>query len=447
MLKKILLLSVLMTAAAGLRAQPEVTGVAGECVHGGALTVTGSGFGVKDPAGPLVWDDGASSPPLETYYDETLPTSAQQGDEYNMAYRAVPFRGLEGPNPRIAYILGGAHATDTSASMYASGNNVSIGRNLSSFQFFAQYWYRVDPLFDESNHPTMGENMKELCLSGAEGEIYGGEWGYYNWCNSHVPDANFTDPVKLGRLGADCPDLPYGCTDDERTVYHDSPVNGWIKMQWEGDYDETHDNPVVTFTTYPDGQVTRLDHYGNPITTFETIYGCGYPQAGGLRFLGIGGFARVPRTNNGVNSFRYFAGVYMDDTRARVMLGDDPDIASCSVLEPQIPSAWSDGSITVSVNLGELPDAGTAYLFVFDADNASNPTGFPVTFPCAAAEETAAETVDPAPDGLTDPAQDFAGDTLPPDVPTDTAVDAAPDPEAEGQDDGGDEGCGCSVVR
>ncbi len=376
-MKQILLVVVLLTARAAL-AEPIVNAVSGNIVHGSSVTINGTGFGGKSQAAPLVWDDGTSSPPLSTYYDEALPSNAQQGPNYNMSYRAVPFRNAGSPHSRLNYILGGAHATSTSAGMYNGGNNVSIGKNLTSFKFFAQYYYRVDPDFDEENHPNEIDNMKELSLSGASGQIYGGRWGYYNWCNSHVPDVNYRGTVRLGRLGVDCPSAPYACSTDQYTVEHASPINGWVKMQWEGAYDAARDNPTVRLTTYPDGKVTERDHYGNPITTFETLFGCGFPAAGELRFLGIGGFARVPRFNNGTNSFRYFGGVYIDGTPARVMLGDRSDYAACTKMEPQIPSAWSDGSITVKVNLGSHPDGGTAYLFVFDGENRRNAVGFPV---------------------------------------------------------------------
>ncbi|MBW2459360.1 MAG: hypothetical protein JRI68_33010, partial [Deltaproteobacteria bacterium] len=203
-------------------------------------------------------------------------------------------------------------------------------------------------------------------------------WGYYAWCGSTVPDINYHGPVRLSRLGVDCPDLPYACSDDPYVVTHQSPKDGWVKMQWEGGYDPTHDNPTVRFTTYPDGAVTDTDHYGNTITTFETIYGCGYPPSDGLQGLGISGFSRVPRTHNGTNSFRYFTAVYVDGTPARVMLGDHAVYESCTVMEPQSPTSWGEGAIEVTANLGGLPASGTAYLYVFDGDGQHSSPGFPV---------------------------------------------------------------------
>ena len=365
-------------------AQLDITNVFGNLVYGGSLTIMGTGFGIKSPAAPLVWNDGMSNPTLSTYYDGYLPTNAQQGSYYNMAYRSVPFRGLNGPNSRISYILGGAHATNSQADSYSVGGNVGLGKNIASHSYFINYYYRVDPFFDEENHPTYSDNMKEIVLSNTQGSFYPDGWGafgYADWCNSHVPDVNQRGAIKLGRMTIDPAhqSVPYGCSGNN-LVYHNNPINGWIKMQWEGVYNHQYDAPQYSLTTYPDGQKTFRSHYGDGLTVTETFRGpwAGYPKENDLKFIGIGGFARVPRMNNGLNSFRYFAAVYMDNTRARVMLGDKQDYSACTIMEPQIPSVWSDNSITVSVNLGGLPASGTAYLYVFDANNNGNVIGYPI---------------------------------------------------------------------
>ena len=50
-----LVLVVFSTALA--RSQPVVSGVSGDIEHGAIMTITGSAFGVKDPAAPLKYDN------------------------------------------------------------------------------------------------------------------------------------------------------------------------------------------------------------------------------------------------------------------------------------------------------------------------------------------------------------------------------------------------------
>lgn len=361
-----------------LNAQPIVQNVSGSLNHNSQIIINGIDFGNKNPASPLVWDNCRNNVPLSTYYDQWLPTNAEQGSYYNMAYRAVPFRSLNSPTTRIDYILGGAHAVSHHFGTYNMGGNVGLGKNMNSFNFFIQYWYRIDPLFDPENHPTETDNMKEIDLTATAGLFYTGDHGYLGWCGNTIPTINFTAPIRLGRMPVDCPELPYGCSNDQYVVYHQNPINDWVKMQWEGGYNTTYDNPVVKLTTYPDGAVTSLSHYGTEITTSDIYVGCGYPNAGELQFVGIGGFARVERLNNGQNSFRYFAAVYMDSTPARVMLGNNTNYDSCTIMEPQIPISWSNNSISCIVNLGTHPDTGSAYLFVFNVSGQHNSTGYPV---------------------------------------------------------------------
>ncbi len=73
------------------------------------------------------------------------------------------------------------------------------------------------------------------------------------------------------------------------------------------------------------------------------------------------------------NAWRYFDDMYVDTTHARVVMANNSDYESATIVEPQIPSAWSDTEITFTVNLGMLSETGTRCLFVFDADNNRSP--------------------------------------------------------------------------
>ena len=72
----------------------------------------------------------------------------------------------------------------------------------------------------------------------------------------------------------------------------------------------------------------------------------------------------------------YWGELYIDTTLARVELGNNPSFAASTHREIQIPTAWSNGSISIKVNKGSFP-AGTAYLFVID-ENGNPSAGYPV---------------------------------------------------------------------
>jgi hypothetical protein len=62
----------------------------------------------------------------------------------------------------------------------------------------------------------------------------------------------------------------------------------------------------------------------------------------------------------------YFADIVVDESWARVELGDAPTWEACTNLEYQPATAWSDGAITCTVNLGAFSDGQPLWAFVTD---------------------------------------------------------------------------------
>ena len=56
-------------------------------------------------------------------------------------------------------------------------------------------------------------------------------------------------------------------------------------------------------------------------------------------------------------------------------MGDAPKYDDCTHREIQIPSAWSEASITVDVNVGKFTSGSFVYLFVIEEDGKKS-TGF-----------------------------------------------------------------------
>ena len=91
------------------------------------------------------------------------------------------------------------------------------------------------------------------------------------------------------------------------------------------------------------------------------------------RYFQIGTYARPPSSNN----WRYFSDIYLDTkSRARVVIGNNQVYDQCTIRETQIPTSWTDTSITFTVNHGKLQH-GQAYLFVLNPDGVIQ--GTPVT--------------------------------------------------------------------
>ena len=75
----------------------------------------------------------------------------------------------------------------------------------------------------------------------------------------------------------------------------------------------------------------------------------------------------------------YVDNVYVDNTKARVEIGNASTWSSCTKREIQVPAVWSDNEITFNVNQGEFQNGESAFLFVVD-ENGNASDGYPITF-------------------------------------------------------------------
>jgi len=330
--------------------------------HKDSITLSGSGFGIKNPAAPRVWDacDDGSTNDLNTYWNgQNWPLVA--GDEDNLPdYRtSYPISNpMFMPHNRITKYLSGGVTTagggweNGAAAAIAFTHCPSGGWNTR--KVFAMWYYRIAPTYSIDDGTMGGHNMKEFASNPGCGYLDTPQ-NYLDHCNGGTPVMNNPSNAELK-----CMPSGYGSSCGGGQLFYNNPMLSWQHMELEFDATgyrwSVSDGIDISASGWCGEKVLREDPYS----------------------MSIGGFSRWPYTN-AFGNYRYFAAVYLDDTYSRVMMGNNPDWDNCTIREPQIPSTWSDSSITCSVNLGALPDNSTAYLFVFDADNNHNGVGYPIT--------------------------------------------------------------------
>jgi hypothetical protein len=124
-------------------AQVTVSGHSGTWTHGSSVTVTGSGFGSKSTAAPLVWDDCSGTNPL-TLWSGAWPDSSWEAT-YRANYRtpATVGRGVALPHSHVTKYLSGAHYSYWD-SPYAGGGRSNTGANVMFWRYTTahpSYWY------------------------------------------------------------------------------------------------------------------------------------------------------------------------------------------------------------------------------------------------------------------------------------------------------------------
>jgi hypothetical protein len=335
---------------------PVIQATAGAFHHKGTVTISGSGFGDKARAAPVVWDDASGTSILEKW-DGAWPN---QNPAYNTEYRSAQ-RSIGLPHARISRYIAGAHYGWGGAD---AGYNVVFWKNRTSPSYPAytyMSWYqRIDDawIFQDNLTPDTDNNIKmsafSVCCSPYE--LPNNWYVEYNarptsrssslaW---HINDdgSSLQSPDANGRSwwwsGAINP-MSGVWTKIEQEIKHSSQSDGYIRL-WE--------NGVLKI------------NYAGPTDKY----------AGTARSEGIGGYARSRSANN----WRYFADVYLDYTPARVVLANSNDLGAATVIENQIPSIWGSSSITVTANLGRFAAGQTAYLYVVNASGQRNSPGYPI---------------------------------------------------------------------
>ncbi len=415
MVRRIGLLIIFVLSPFVCFAAPSVSSVSSSLIHGNTVTISGSDFGTKSPAAPLMWDDcegetNETAPSTSTAnsssqvaYSHVVPGAARNGDDVPLSHRTL-YRNA--PHTAVSTSIGGPHSH---SDMYIAGGHyfcltdcegqydggLNGARDVAitvatpsgyAERWFATWYSRVDPSWPT----TCGgdHNQKITCFQ--EGvQLYDDGLSHYIYLDLFIKtcsDAGYytTKAAQSAAISGDYSEFP-DTTPPWRYNLGDHYVPARVNSNFEGwTREEQRIANDTGFIHYLVDNNSGWWGTGNP----DFFTGSGGTDLGydGIRSFSVGGFYKY--TNTPINAmqhsdaFRYFDDIYIDSTLSRVILANNATYASATILEPQPPTAWAAGEITVTVNQGAIPD-GTAYLFVFDADNDANATGYTVTLVAA----------------------------------------------------------------
>jgi hypothetical protein len=347
----------LLFLACSATAAPVITQVSGAFNHKAVVTITGSGFGLKAQAAPVVWDD-ASGASILGEWDGAWPN---QNATYNTSYRAAQ-RGISLPHANITRYIAGAHYGSGGAD---AGYNVIFWKNrtITSYPAYTYMsWYqRIDDawVFQNNQTPETDNNIKmsafSVCCSPYELPN--------NWYIEYNPRPTSRTSTATWHLNDDGFSLDYPDANGHSWYWSGAvnPMSGvWIKIEQEIKYSKQSEGYIKLW----ENGILKINYAGATDL---------YP--GTARSEGIGGYAR----SRGTNNWRYFADVYLDYTPARVVIANNANLSAATIIENQIPSVWTSTSVAISANLGKFSAGQTAYLFVVDSSGVRNTSGFPVT--------------------------------------------------------------------
>lgn len=332
--------------------------------HGASVTITSgaSDFTSKPTAAPVVWDN------IEDGVCDTTATVGAWTTTNDLQTDDVTTNNQRSTNS--------TYAVDFNFTDDLVDNNAAFTGGTDSQTWYGQYWFYFPAETDFASRISGNTKFLRLWSSGSavenfrvtfEGydvstaieDITGGtsiDWEPVivgtNWVDEifgHA-DPGFVDPGKMGwkQFEADLAGETWHLVQLEYVDSTPGVADGRIKIWING----TLILERAAFQTRDSG---------------ETAY---------KRWKYLGFEETVAPGGDG-NEHVYFDDYYIDNTLARVEIGNNASYNACTIKEIQPPTAWSTSSITVTGNVGAL--TGTAYVFVTDVNGDQNATGYEIT--------------------------------------------------------------------
>ena len=334
---------------------PAVASVGGTATDGASLVISGSGFGQKSPAKPYLWA------PMETSMSpSSLGVVTSWYSTGSMSFMAGC--GVGGGGCSEGARSDGVNTNEWAASILspASADWNAYGQET--------YVYRKSK---KTFTYDSGKNVKTIRV-----------WSMS--ASGSIQRPNFYMSMGNGRIGIEGIPTPYAdyTMPASTLAVGKGPVGQWYTEEVSLKSNSSSSAADADYRLAVNGgpNLVQFPNTQWMTNTFKIKVDSGYENDGRMKMLfpihmiveGSDGW--VPS----VAGSQFWADdVYVDTTWQRVMIGDSPQWNTCTAREIQIPTAWSDGSISVVANLKAFPAGKSKYLFVVDK-NGNPSSGFPL---------------------------------------------------------------------
>jgi len=367
-------------------AAPVINGISGSPAHGKTLLIGGTGFGVKTIAAPFMWDNfenGTPGNPLSTarWGLKTISPTVACYNNSNVRNSSSNTLSL------YSEILHGS-----APSFWL--DNVTSGRKI-----YLNMWIYYD---HGNGEPLSGSTYQVKTWRFHVGtnsyNIQAPSAPLFCWDSSIDGDNNANYYIPITYSGAAIPPNPiYGTATPTRTDIENKILfnNYWMNVQWEFEDSsevDAYDACLKVYYSYEPSQTHPYFRGEIPDTSTGQVWATHISGKPNDRIKSVLFQNYIDALSGGANI--YYDDIYIDNTWARVEIGNASDYNSCTHREIQLPAAWDDGSISITVNQGSFSDGETGYLYVIDENGISNANGYAINFDSATILQ---DTIHPAP--------------------------------------------------
>ena len=343
-------------------AAPSIISVSGD----DTIIITGSGFGTKSHAAPLFFDDfedgtaGQLLPDNANGYWTALGSS--DGGQYSNVIDDSLTGGTAYSGNLAAYNRFKVGATGTTEDLETSYHTFT-----ATDKVYVSFYFRDEAVTNDdgrtvvkagrvtSNYDTTNHYNGPGVVAFSPGGPLGSYW-------------NTTFSYDNGSGATQVTDNQQTHSDPFKHIYDPET---WHRFEV---YEELSDAGVANGTIW-----FAANHYVTWDSGSEMTRDSGYS----FQMYGVTlGLMVAGLVNGSDTDYRAWVDdVYVDDTRQRVELANASTWSSVTKSEVQLPTAWSDTSITITRRIPGYSGGETVYLYVFDADGNHNSTGYAIHLP------------------------------------------------------------------
>jgi hypothetical protein len=327
-------------------AAPVITGISGTLSNGNSITVTGSGFGAKSTATPLI----------SSYDNATAANNFHSGRIGGSWYtRSTTAIGSSSSYRRSAFYQSDYYVNCP----YQSGDYAQLkwdSPTATDTYYYVSVWMQVTA--SAFTCAGGGGNSKTI-------RWYTNELGAYSETFDSGVNGGGTAQSYRGGL-----DGGQGSVEDWTNLLPNFPLKQWVHMEW-WIYSGTSGNTNGFLKSVMNGKASR-NHTGWGLLSSATPH-----------TMNVWRFGNVSGDNTSGGSMLVDQ-VYIDNTQAHVFISDRSDITNWLTYsgsahnEVQVPAAWSASSITFKMNQGTFANGQTVYVYVVDPNGAINSTAYPI---------------------------------------------------------------------
>jgi hypothetical protein len=343
----------------------------GTLTDGASFPITGSGFGTKPQAAPLHFDRFESGTAGANLISGDAPTVGS-------GYTAISINSSTTVAPRYdssqAFSGSKSLLMDYTASITASSCSARV--NLGGAQQEVYYSYRTRKQIVGTQNTSSGQwNIKYARV----GNVANGSF------DSAASAPIFDNYIEQGGTAQSGPDnttmRQYESSPDSVSAWYGGQPLSWDAWhRLEGycklpspfntatgkRYFKKNMAAAGTFSSYPGGWANPNGVPGFPTTAYD-----GAPWntfTGVTAFTGFNTFITPFYCRESYSIYLWIDELWIDTTQARVEIGNAATWSGCTKRCPQPATAWADGSITVTLNKGNMSTGESAYAFVVKTD-------------------------------------------------------------------------------